>query len=648
MSDHSLKRSLFLTILSFAAATGAFAATPAARFHSSMVWDDALHRAVLFGGSTNIDAGGTKLAYDFGDTWEWTGSRWVPVYPAHSPSARNTHAMVYDSARQRVVLFGGRVGTNTALNDTWAFDGTDWTELHPAASPSPRSLPGAAYDSARDRIVLFGGTSISVASDGTTATFGILKDTWEFDGTTWTQVLTDGPEVGKPTLVYDPIRKQTIMLGIDKAEKTLMYAWDPAALKWTPLTPSTLPACANEGVMTFRASTGTVLYTGGICSNSTGIEDTYEWNGENWTQVTLAVPAGRYLGESIAYDPDRQVVFIFGGAASNGGLNPGTYVYTDATWSSVGDSVYPAPRSLFSFVTDPKRNVIYLFGGQNGVIHFSDFWSYQNGQFRPIIEDPAPTNCTTPLGVYDTDREKLVIVCATGATWERGDAWTQYDQTKTQPPTRAFSSIAYDQALKKTVLFGGFNGDYLNQTWLYDGTTWTQVKKNLPPSRVLASMWFDPTLKKTVIYGGLGRASSNDRVTRFSDMWTFDGNGWTELKPNGGTPGQRYGAQVVVDPNTNHVLLFGGLRLDHDAKGNELQVYANDLWDWDGSKWTKLEQTTVPPQRENGGFAYDPLRNELVMFGGYSGFYLSDLWSFRNGQWRQQTEVLDRRRAAGR
>ena len=54
----------------------------------------------------------------------------------------------------------------------------------------------------------------------------------------------------------------------------------------------------------------------------------------------------------------------------------------------------------------------------------------------------------------------------------------------------------------------------------------------------------------------------------------------------------------------------------------------------------------MPPPRENAGLALDPIRNEMVMFGGYSGFYLSDLWSFNNGQWKQVIEILNRRRAA--
>src|ERR1700756_5676636 len=97
MSDHPLKPRLLLCILfSLLPAGGAFAITPTARFQSRMVWDTALHRAVLFGGSTNIDSG-TKTAYELGDTWEWTGIRWLPRALAHNPSARAAESMIFDS-----------------------------------------------------------------------------------------------------------------------------------------------------------------------------------------------------------------------------------------------------------------------------------------------------------------------------------------------------------------------------------------------------------------------------------------------------------------------------------------------------------------------------------------------------------------------
>ena len=62
------------------------------------------------------------------------------------------------------------------------------------------------------------------------------------------------------------------------------------------------------------------------------------------------------------------------------------------------------------------------------------------------------------------------------------------------------------------------------------------MKKNPAPYRSHTSMWYDPILKKTVIYGGLGRLDPNGKLVRFDDMWSFDGIGWTQIKP-AATPG---------------------------------------------------------------------------------------------------------------
>jgi N-acetylneuraminic acid mutarotase len=645
MSDHSLKRTILFFILSLFTVTGAFAASPAARFETRMVWDTAIHHAVLFGGLTSVDSG-TKVAYELGDTWEWTGSRWIERFPAHSPSARAAESMVFDSKRNRVVIFGGRLG-KLNLNDTWSYDGNDWTQITTATAPSVREIAGAAYDSDRDRIVLFGGNVQTYTNDGKTLTETPLKDTWEFDGTNWRQILSDGPAVSKPILVYDPVRKQTIMIGYDaKTIATVMYAYDPAAAKWNQLTPATLPPCANEAALTFQTSNNTILFTGGVCAGSAATEDTYEWDGTNWTKIELTQFAGRYLGSALTFDPDRQNAVLFGGAPPSGTILGSTFTYANKTWTPVGDVIYPVPRSLFTFVTDPVRGAIYLYGGVNDATSFFDLWTYQNGLFRPKTDTSHPTDCASPIAAFDTDRQKLVMLCETSATWEfDGTTWKQFDTTKQVPPAHRWSSLVYDQSLKKIVFFGGYDTNYLNQTWTFDGTAWTQVKKNPPPIRSHTAMWYDPILKKTVIYGGVGRLSTTDAVTRFSDMWSFDGTGWTEIKP-AANPGMRYGAEVAVDPKTNHAILFGGILLDVGANNIQTQVYANDTWDWDGTNWTKINTIGTPPPHENGGFAVDPARNELVLFGGYSGFYLSDVWSYNNGKWSQITEVVSRRRAA--
>src|SRR5690606_2712838 len=71
-------------------------------------------------------------------------------------------------------------GYNTEyLGDTWEWDGSQWTELL-VPGPQPRTFH--AMTTVGEKIVLFGGQG---EMEG-----GILDSTWEFDGQTWTEFET--------------------------------------------------------------------------------------------------------------------------------------------------------------------------------------------------------------------------------------------------------------------------------------------------------------------------------------------------------------------------------------------------------------------------------------------------------------------------
>src|SRR3954454_13043508 len=164
------------------ASSSLLADTPGGRAETRMVYDPASTHLILYGGATPTDSG-TKTSYDLSDTWDWVGDHWVERATAHNAGARSGHAMVYDSNRSRIVVFGGRrmdleKNLPTVLNDTWIFQNGDWSQLNTPNAPSARSVPGAAYDPIRDRIVLFGGNVLS--TDGKN-TISAIHDTWEVD-----------------------------------------------------------------------------------------------------------------------------------------------------------------------------------------------------------------------------------------------------------------------------------------------------------------------------------------------------------------------------------------------------------------------------------------------------------------------------------
>jgi hypothetical protein len=73
------------------------------------------------------------------------------------PKPRSGHALAFDAARGRIVLFGGDAA-GSLFNDTWEWDAENWTQVADSG-PSARQGLAMAYDTSRQRIVLFGGES---------------------------------------------------------------------------------------------------------------------------------------------------------------------------------------------------------------------------------------------------------------------------------------------------------------------------------------------------------------------------------------------------------------------------------------------------------------------------------------------------------
>jgi len=147
---------------------------PARRFERRrcrLDYDSVRARTVLFSG-----------AFPSVATWEWNGESWAMRAPADpeqdgNPSPRQAFAVVFDSQRGQLVLFGGW-HEDEPFGDTWEWDGTSWALRAPAdpegdGEPPGRAGHALAFDSRRSVVVLFGGTPDWDQP---------LDDTWEWDG----------------------------------------------------------------------------------------------------------------------------------------------------------------------------------------------------------------------------------------------------------------------------------------------------------------------------------------------------------------------------------------------------------------------------------------------------------------------------------
>ena len=114
------------------------------------------------------------------------------------------------------------------------------------------------------------------------------------------------------------------------------------------------------------------------------------------------------------------------------------------------------------------------------------------------------------------------------------------------------------------------------------------------------------------MFGGLGDVNPDN-------TWTYDGTTWTLQSPVM-QPLLVYGASAAFDPGLQGVVLFGG------GSGG---VDQNTMWLWDqvGDTWTQLSPMQSPPAREGAGMTYDAASNQVILFGGQNNNgYFNDTW----------------------
>ncbi|CAN0346777.1 unnamed protein product [Laminaria digitata] len=149
---------------------------PSPRVNSAMIYDPTGDRLVLFGG--NASANGLQII-PLDDTYQFDlkTETWSKITSPNTPPPRNYHTMTLDVEGNRAIVFSGgdeNAFFGTFYADLWALDlGTlRWSKLWESsgsfAEPAGRINAGLLYDVARDRVVLFGGhddTALGNAND---------------------------------------------------------------------------------------------------------------------------------------------------------------------------------------------------------------------------------------------------------------------------------------------------------------------------------------------------------------------------------------------------------------------------------------------------------------------------------------------------
>lgn len=278
------------------------------------------------GGSRSMAAAydarrGRTVVLDTSGTWEWTGSGWR-FFEGAGPTRSDLIAVAFDAACGETVTFGGtRMTNNTSHDETWSFNGTRWLQ-HPALGPSPpaRSLHSMTYDSARNAIVMFGGSQIMSGADQ-----GFVPpDVWEWSGPcdakVWTRIVAAGPSARyTAALAFDAQRGKTVLFGGNDATGARGDTWEWDGTAWTErpdaTTDTSPPAARIEHALAYDPRRQRVILFGGR-AGATKLNDSWEWDGTLGTWTELAAVASPSIRSSMTMAAD-----VTGGLIIVGGTN---------------------------------------------------------------------------------------------------------------------------------------------------------------------------------------------------------------------------------------------------------------------------------------------------------------------------------------
>ena len=275
---------------------------------------------------------------------------WSPLWA--EPPARLGASVVFDSDKNRLVMFGGysqavypSANPSYPYGDLWSLslDVNDpahglWTRLVAQGTPPlARSRHVAVYDAPNKRMIVFGG----LAGHNPGGDAEPQSDTWQlsFGGAvpTWTELNTGflippKRELAAAALVTDTTPPQLIVIG--GLTLDAFYSQHPSNDVWS------LSLDANP----------------------------------RWTQLTPAgTPPSARFGAAAAYVPGRGV-YLYGGSTmpSSAQSSAGSDALSDAYYLALGNLAWaslspggaqPGPRTQASAAYDVAGNRVLLFGG---------------------------------------------------------------------------------------------------------------------------------------------------------------------------------------------------------------------------------------------------------------------------------------------
>lgn len=463
-------------------------------------------------------------------------------------------------------------------------------------------------------------------------------------------------------LALDPDRGRVVLFGDDRTDnRDPIWEWD--GTRWSYVRPrGPAPNRRYDQGMAFDPVSRRILMFGGYDGYFTLFDDTWAWDGRAWTRLAPANHPPARWGHSMVTDEARGRIVLFGGSptAGWGGGTNDTWEWDGHDWRQVSTVQSPAPRTGQAMAYDRQARVVVMNGGWPGVVPFGDTWAYDGVAWQLI--SPGDPRLTPRVG-HDMATEVLsgrpvLYGGHEGQGTFLNDTWT-WDGSVWQPRTSAPSlhgagRMASDG--RRVVLFGGSNPQPAphHDTWGWDGTAWSllddpgflgvlsgtfgltafhrrlesfvvgDMSANQPP--VFQILGNDGLLRHAgaVPPNGLGHIAydvARDRLIgldqAFQTAWSWDGQTWTRLPD---PPAMVYPSTSWWEPR-QRCLSF-------------LQSRSASVVDWDGTAWSVRSIAGVPMTRDYVAVGYDPARDRLVAYGGqFQTTFYRETWEWDGANW---------------
>ena len=294
------------------------------------------------------------------------------------------------------------------------------------------------------------------------------------------------------------------------------------------------------------------------------------------------------VGAACAYDEARGRIVVFGGynylSGNQTQMVTETHTYASGAWSLQSPATVPPARHGHAMAWDATRQEVVTYGGQN----LSGYGNPPAGQTLTwngsnwTVKSPSatPGSLAHHAMAWDGVRQEVILhggytgSAASAATWGwNGVTWANKAPAAT-PGTIYHHAMAWDPVRQEIVLFGGYRPaptGPINETWVWNGTTWIQRTPPVSPSpRYSHSMAWDAVRQEMVLHGGYSGSVYLD------ETWVWNGTTWTQKSPVH-TPGARTETVMCWHPGEQKVMLTAGYDRDFMAR--------EDTWMWNGMDW---------------------------------------------------------------